>query len=200
MSAYRRPLAPHRVEIEIKRSRFITTGIALNSMEDFHRFVEQIRAEHSKATHNCTAYLLGSPQRPLAAGSNDDGEPSGTAGKPMLNMLIQRGVGDVAVVVTRYFGGIKLGAGGLIRAYGQAVAALVDDWQYSEVEPQETLSVSYPYSLELNIARLFSAQRARVTAEAFDAEVHKSVAVAELRAETLRTQLRELAYLGVRLD
>lgn len=107
-------------EIVIQKSRFIAHFARTETEEDAQRFIERIKKGHWNATHNCSAYLIGETDHIQKA--NDDGEPSGTAGVPMLEVLKKRGLKDTAVVVTRYFGGIKLGAGGLIRAYGSAVS------------------------------------------------------------------------------
>ncbi|NEU30268.1 YigZ family protein [bacterium LRH843] len=107
-------------EIIIQKSRFIAYFERVTSEEEAHAFIEKIKKVNWNATHNCSAYLIGEYNHIQKA--NDDGEPSGTAGVPMLEVLKKRGLKDTAVVVTRYFGGIKLGAGGLIRAYGGAVS------------------------------------------------------------------------------
>lgn len=117
-------LAPgeiHRVEDVIRRSRFIATFARASSTEEARDFLERIRAEHAQATHNCWAYVAGEPGSTAQVGASDDGEPKGTAGRPMLTALLHSGVGEVAVVVTRYFGGILLGTGGLVRAYQGSV-------------------------------------------------------------------------------
>jgi uncharacterized YigZ family protein len=111
-------------ELEIKRSRFLCALARVADEEAAREFIARRRREHWSATHNCTAYILGEDggiQR-----SSDDGEPAGTAGVPMLEVLRHRGMTDTVAVVTRYYGGVKLGAGGLIRAYGGAVSAAVD--------------------------------------------------------------------------
>jgi len=110
--------------IEVKRSRFIAHVSRVGDEAAARAFVERIRKQHWDARHNCSAFVLG----PLGdvARSNDDGEPSGTAGAPMLKVLRGAGVSDVVVVVTRYFGGVLLGAGGLVRAYGDAARAGLD--------------------------------------------------------------------------
>lgn len=105
-------------EIIISNSRFLTYVERVETEEDAIAFIEQIKKKHYQATHNCSAYLIGEHDNIQKA--NDDGEPSGTAGVPMLEVLKKQGLKDVVVVVTRYFGGIKLGSGGLIRAYGKA--------------------------------------------------------------------------------
>ncbi|MBB6118365.1 YigZ family protein [Nocardiopsis algeriensis] len=112
-------------ELEIKKSRFLCAMARVDSEEAARAFIAARRKEHWSATHNCTAYVLGEDgdvQR-----SSDDGEPAGTAGVPMLEVLRHRELTDTVAVVTRYFGGVKLGAGGLIRAYGNAVSAAVDE-------------------------------------------------------------------------
>ncbi|MBM7714173.1 YigZ family protein [Siminovitchia sp. FSL H7-0308] len=111
-------------EIIIQKSRFIAHVNRAETEEDAQAFIQSIKKEHWNATHNCSAYLIG--ENDLIQKANDDGEPSGTAGIPMLEVLKKRGLKDTVVVVTRYFGGIKLGAGGLIRAYGRAASEGID--------------------------------------------------------------------------
>lgn len=109
-------------EIEIQRSRFLCSLARVETEEAATEFIAAVRKEHWSATHNCTAFrLAGGTQR-----SSDDGEPAGTAGVPMLEVLLRRDLTDVVAVVTRYYGGVKLGAGGLVRAYGRAVSEAVD--------------------------------------------------------------------------
>ncbi|KMJ55451.1 hypothetical protein AB685_27165 [Bacillus sp. LL01] len=107
-------------EIIIQKSRFISYFSRATTEEEAQAFIEEIKKKHRDANHNCSAYLIGEQDNIQKA--NDDGEPSGTAGVPMLEVLKKRQLKDTVVVVTRYFGGIKLGAGGLIRAYGGAVS------------------------------------------------------------------------------
>jgi len=112
-------------EIEVRRSRFVCDLERVESEAAAREFIDMVRAGSREARHHCTAFILGpdgATQR-----SNDDGEPSGTAGAPMLDVLRGRGLSDVVAVVTRWFGGVLLGTGGLIRAYGDAVGAAVDD-------------------------------------------------------------------------
>lgn len=107
-------------EIIIQKSRFIAHVCRATSEEEAQAFIIDIKKKHKDATHNCSAYLIGENDQIQKA--NDDGEPSGTAGVPILEVLKKRKLKDTAVVVTRYFGGIKLGAGGLIRAYGKSAS------------------------------------------------------------------------------
>ncbi|MGD9714050.1 MAG: YigZ family protein [Thermomicrobiales bacterium] len=115
---------PGAHELEVRKSRFICTLERVASEGEAKAFVSTMRKHYWDANHNCTAWVIGS--RGELQRSNDDGEPSGTAGMPMLNVLNQRQLTDVVAVVTRYFGGTLLGAGGLIRAYGQSVSAAID--------------------------------------------------------------------------
>jgi uncharacterized YigZ family protein len=107
-------------EIIIEKSRFICYINRATTEEEAVQFIQQIKKKHWDATHNCSAYIIGEHDQIQKA--NDDGEPSGTAGIPMLEVLKKKGLKDTVAVVTRYFGGIKLGAGGLVRAYGRAVS------------------------------------------------------------------------------
>ncbi|WP_019743511.1 YigZ family protein [Bacillus altitudinis] len=111
-------------EIVIEKSRFICHIQRAVTEEEAQAFIQSIKKQHWNATHNCSAYLIG--EHDLIQKANDDGEPSGTAGVPMLEVLKKRKLKDTVVVVTRYFGGIKLGAGGLIRAYGKSVSEAIN--------------------------------------------------------------------------
>jgi uncharacterized YigZ family protein len=111
-------------ELEINKSRFRCALAPAATEEEAQAFVQRIRKEHPTATHNCFAYVIGADGG--VQKSSDDGEPGGTAGVPMLQMLLRREVRYVVAVVTRYYGGVKLGAGGLIRAYGGAVGEALD--------------------------------------------------------------------------
>lgn len=112
-------------ELEVKKSRFIARATPVTTREEAMAFLGSTKQDYPDARHHCWAYLLGNPRSASSAGSNDDGEPSGTAGKPILNVIQHKGIGDVMVVVSRYFGGVKLGAGGLTRAYGNATEAVL---------------------------------------------------------------------------
>src|SRR5690606_29656281 len=121
--SYRTVQRPGEAEIVIKKSRFIGHCRPVATEEEAIQFIEEIKKKHWSATHNCSAYMVG--DRDEYQKQSDDGEPSGTAGKPMLEVLKQQGLKYTAVVVTRYFGGIMLGAGGLVRAYTEATVEAV---------------------------------------------------------------------------
>ena len=131
-------------EIEIKKSRFICHLKRVETEEEAQAFIDEIKKEHWKATHNCSAYTLGMNDEIQRA--QDDGEPSGTAGVPMLEIFLKKDLKNVAAVVTRYFGGIKLGAGGLIRAYGGSVNEAVKKIGIVERQLQQLIDVTVDYS------------------------------------------------------
>ncbi|MFC4053622.1 IMPACT family protein [Actinomadura syzygii] len=132
-------------ELEVRRSRFVCTLARVAEEADAAAFIAGHRRAHRDATHNCTAYVVG--EHGEITRSSDDGEPAGTAGVPMLEVLVRRGLTGTAAVVTRYFGGVKLGAGGLARAYAQAVGDAVDAVGVVELRPVVTVTVSVDHAL-----------------------------------------------------
>ena len=133
-----------QVQEEIKKSRFICHAKRVHSEEEARDFITAIKKEHYKATHNCSAFIIG--ERSEIKRTSDDGEPSGTAGVPMLGVLENHNLTNVCVVVTRYFGGIKLGAGGLIRAYAGNVALAVKEIGIIEIKEQAGIAIQMSYA------------------------------------------------------
>ena len=133
-----------QVQEEIKKSRFICHAKRVYSEEEARAFINAIKKEHYKATHNCSAFIIG--ERSEIKRTSDDGEPSGTAGVPMLGVLENHNLTNVCVVVTRYFGGIKLGAGGLIRAYAGSVAFAVKEIGIVEIKEQAGIQIQMSYA------------------------------------------------------
>nr|WP_295349357.1 YigZ family protein [uncultured Streptococcus sp.] len=132
------------VQEEIKKSKFICHIKRVSSEEEARDFINAIKKEHYKATHNCSAFIIG--EQSNIKRTSDDGEPSGTAGVPMLGVLEHHHITNSCVVVTRYFGGIKLGAGGLIRAYAGSVAQAVREIGLVEIKEQVILGITLSYS------------------------------------------------------
>ncbi|MFF2889010.1 YigZ family protein [Paenibacillus sp. NPDC057967] len=124
LNRYRTVRAEANAEVVIKRSRFIGHAKPVETEEEAVAFIDEIKRLHRSATHNCSAYMVG--ERDQHQKASDDGEPSGTAGKPILEVIKNKGLKNVAVVVTRYFGGIMLGAGGLVRAYTDGAVAGIE--------------------------------------------------------------------------
>ena len=156
MNRYPIPAEETRIEIEVLKSRFIATLAPVFSVDEAKAFVLRVKQEFSDASHNVPAFNVGYGPS-VTAHSSDDGEPSGTAGRPMLAVLQGSGLGDVAVVVTRYFGGTKLGTGGLVRAYSDAVREVLAATPRAEKVPTHTVMLAFPYS-HLERVRLLAAQ------------------------------------------
>jgi len=153
-SSYNIPAEHLCVEQEIKRSRFITDIGHAESRADALAFIMQVKERQPEARHHCWAYIAGHPESSIERASSDDGEPQGTAGKPMLNVLQHKGVGEIIVVVSRYFGGIKLGAGGLVRAYTSSVQQAADGLPLTRRIATLPAVLHLPFALESNIRRL----------------------------------------------
>lgn len=132
-------------EIIVEKSRFICHLMRVTTESEAQSFIQQIKKEHRDASHNCSAYIIGENDQYQKA--HDDGEPSGTAGIPMLEVLKKKGLKDVAVVVTRYFGGTKLGAGGLVRAYGNAVSEAIQTIGIVECKLATIVQCTFAYPL-----------------------------------------------------
>ncbi len=146
-SSYDIPAAEHRFELEIKRSQFICYAARAADRETAEEFIRAVRGQHPQARHVCWAYIAGAPSTTVMSMS-DDGEPGGTAGRPMLKVLQHSGLGEIVVAVVRYFGGIKLGPGGLQRAYSDAVSGVLEDLPRKRLVQREHLKLSFDYALE----------------------------------------------------
>lgn len=189
---YAIPAGVFRKEQEIERSRFIATIAHARSVDEARAFVERIRTEFADASHSCLAYLIGPPGTSGTVGMSDDGEPRGTAGRPMLTALQHSGVGDVAAVVTRYFGGKKLGRGGLIRAYSGAVKAVLNDLDLAERVDLRTLKVIVDYAAITGLKRLLARYEADVEAESFGGKAEYTLRVPAGGEKAFRTELVNL--------
>lgn len=170
MKPYPVPSHETQAEILVSNSRFIATLAPVFSVEKAREFIEMIRDRYSDATHNVPVYVIGHGSS-VTAHSSDDGEPSGTAGRPALAVLQGSGLGDTAVVITRYFGGTKLGTGGLVRAYSDAVRAVLEVTPRSRKVNTHFTRFSIPYPLYETIAQLVNHFSGQVTERDFSVEV-----------------------------
>jgi len=153
---YQIPAGRHRVEQTIDRSRFICTIDRVSSPDDAQRLVRALNDEFSDATHNCWAYVVGPPGSTSRIGMSDASEPHGTAGRPMLTVLLHSGIGDVAAVVTRYYGGAKLGTGGLVKAYGGTVQLALATLPVAEHVEYIDLTITVGYSAVTVVQQLLA--------------------------------------------
>ena len=181
------PAARHRAEQEIRRSRFIATIDRAATASDAHAVIRAVSAEFADATHNCWAYVAGPPGSTGAIGMSDDGEPHGTAGRPMLTVLLHGGVGDVAAVVTRYYGGVKLGTGGLARAYGGAVQQALATLPLAERVTYAHLTLEAEYAAVSALQQLFAAHEAEVLDDAYGAAVRWTLRLPAERLAAFRS-------------
>ena len=180
--AYRTVKQPGEAELVIKRSRFIGRCFPVADEQEALRLLEQVRRQHWDATHNCYAYSVGVSG--ACARYSDDGEPSGTAGLPMMEALRRSGVTDALVVVTRYFGGILLGAGSLVRAYSAAAAAAVRSAGEVEMRECVRLSLETPYPLWGRVEPLLR-ERAQLDEVRYEAAVHAAAWVRQEQSDAL---------------
>jgi len=170
MKRYPVPAGEIRREIMVVNSRFIASLAPAFSVEQARAFIERVKSEFKDASHHVPVFLIGFGPSVIAHCS-DAGEPSGTAGRPALAVLQGSGLGDVAVVITRYFGGTKLGTGGLVRAYSDAVRAVLADVTRAERVPCHTVRVDLPYALLERARRLVAACHGQLIEEDFGAQV-----------------------------
>lgn len=176
------------VEFEEKRSQFIGYALHVESEEQALEFVKRIKKKHSDATHNVWAYLL---KGGLNARYSDDGEPQGTAGMPVLEAIRKSGAEDVCVVVTRYFGGILLGAGGLVRAYSHSAVIAIEGAQIVTYEPFCEYELRCGYSEYRKYSNILANENAIIDATEFAADVTVRFAINRKRAESLLKKISE---------
>ncbi|ABF90124.1 conserved hypothetical protein TIGR00257 [Myxococcus xanthus DK 1622] len=186
------PAGLHRVEQDIQKSRFITTAAHAPTVEEAKAFIARVREEFADATHNCWAFVVGPPGSTAQVGMSDDGEPHGTAGRPMLTALLHGGVGDVAMVVTRYFGGTLLGKGGLVRAYTAGVQQALESLPTTERVRKTRLAVEVEYTHVDGLRRLLPSYEVQVLAEEYSATVGYRLELPVTQVEALRTALNDL--------
>lgn len=177
------------VEEEIKKSRFICHLKRISNEEEGREYIAQIKKKHHKANHSCSAMIVGEGGQ--IKRSSDDGEPSGTAGVPMLTVLEKQGLTNVVAVVTRYFGGIKLGAGGLIRAYSGSVAHAIEEIGRVEIKELMGLIVKLTYSQYQVFSNFLEKEGLQEFDTTFLSEVSTTLFVEESEIERLGQELTE---------
>lgn len=173
--SYPIPEAPAEAVIEIKKSRFIARAAHISSKQEAKAMLEQARRDYPDARHHCWAYQLGNPVSASQAAMNDAGEPSGTAGKPILNVLQHKGVGDVMIVVIRYFGGIKLGAGGLTRAYSAAAQAVMNELKTTRHQAMQDCRLQCDFSQEQCVRHWLETHQVQLNNTQYFEQVHLEI-------------------------
>ena len=188
-SRYPVPAARHRAEQTVERSRFVCTLERVATPEAAQAFVREMNAAFADATHNCWAYVAGPPASTGRIGMSDAGEPHGTAGRPMLTVLLHSGVGEVAAVVTRYYGGVKLGTGGLVKAYGGAVQHALQTLPRAERVDYARVTVAMGYPSIAAVQQLLPSFEAEVVSQDYGTAVRYELRVPRPGAAALRAAL-----------
>lgn len=195
---YRTIRQDDQAQEEIKKSRFICHAKRVYSEEEARDFIAAIKKEHYKATHNCSAFIVG--EKSEIKRTSDDGEPSGTAGVPMLGVLENHQLTNVCFVVTRYFGGIKLGAGGLIRAYAGSVALAIKEIGLIEIKEQAGLRLKMSYSQYQNFDNFLKAEDLIEFDTEFTDIVATTIYIDKQEKETLVQKLVEFFNGKIQID
>ncbi len=187
---YFTPVAPARCELIVKKSRFIAVLHPAADKADVDRLLDHVRAEFADARHHCFAWSLGSGAGRVYR-ADDAGEPAGSAGKPILQALETRQVSDAVLVVTRYFGGIKLGIGGLIRAYGQAAFDVIDLATLREVSPVIPMKITFDYDVTGAVRQVLNRLGAEVVQTDFTEKTIMHVTIPAAQAAPLKQALTD---------
>ncbi|MDX8387553.1 MAG: YigZ family protein [Ghiorsea sp.] len=167
----------------IKKSRFITYIQHTANKEQAVSFVQETKEKHPDARHHCWAYIAGHPTATTAIAFSDDGEPQGTAGKPILNVLQHRHVGEITLVVVRYFGGIKLGAGGLVRAYSSSAHLAMENLETKSLIATKRLKIAFDYALESKVSHFLQEHQIKMLKSDYLERVFFQIEVEEQAVE-----------------
>ncbi|MFK8030071.1 MAG: YigZ family protein [Gammaproteobacteria bacterium] len=192
MNAFNIPVGPQQTTLEIKRSQFITCIDHTKGVEAAKSFIAEVQSRFPDANHHCYAYVAGAPDDIYQVDKGDDGEPRGTAGKPMLNVLQHSGVGEITAVVVRYFGGVKLGAGGLVRAYTQSVSTAMSELDLVSFVRKTQLTVTLPYTLLGQLEHWLTSTDIDTLDKQFDESVHLVLDVPETDIDSVKVMLGEI--------
>ena len=179
MPGFLTPCGIAQIEHEVKKSRFIARASGVSSREDAMVFLSDVKTDFSDARHHCWAYLLGDPKSAVSAAMNDAGEPSGTAGRPILNVLEHKAVGNVMVIVVRYFGGIKLGAGGLVRAYSASAQKVMEELPIKMMVTQKLYTLVFDFRDEQPVRYLLKSLKGELKSIQYSEHVTMIVAIPE---------------------
>jgi uncharacterized YigZ family protein len=186
------PASNYKVESWVKNSHFIATIGPAFTVSDARDFIAEINEQYADATHNVPAYVIGSGPSTIAH-SSDDGEPSGTAGKPALSVLIGSELGDTVLVITRYFGGTKLGTGGLVKAYSNAAKDAVQGVPKANKISVHQASITCPYNIHESALRLVKLHRGLNIQEKFSEHVQIDFSLPKDELSALQESISELS-------
>jgi uncharacterized YigZ family protein len=175
-----------------KRSKFLAFAHHVSDVDEVKGIIEQYRKKYFDARHVCYAYMLGAERLQFRA--NDDGEPSGTGGKPILGQINSNELTDVLVVVIRYYGGVNLGTGGLIVAYRTAAAAAIADSTIVTRQVEELVKFSFPYVMMNSVMRIVKEMSPRIISQTYDNTCEMTFSIRKSEAAVLREKLDKLSF------
>lgn len=193
MESWLIPAQPVVLTEEIKKSRFITRLVHTPGVEAAKAFVAQMRAEYPDARHHCFAWVAGAPDDSQQLGFSDDGEPAGTAGKPMLAQLMGSGVGEITAVVVRYYGGVKLGTGGLVKAYGGGVQQALTQLTTLRKVPLTEYTLQCDYAQLAGVEALLKQHEGLILHSDFQVTVQLRVALPPLQLTEFSAKLADFS-------
>ncbi|NBC98107.1 IMPACT family protein [Atlantibacter hermannii] len=193
MESWLIPAQPVTLTEEIKKSRFITRLAHTPGVEAAKAFVAQMRAEYPDARHHCFAWVAGAPDDSQQLGFSDDGEPAGTAGKPMLAQLMGYGVGEITAVVIRYYGGVKLGTGGLVKAYGGGVQQALTQLSTLRKVPLTEYTLQCDYAQLAGVEALVKQYDGLIVHSDFQASVQLRIALPHLQLPEFTAKLTDFS-------
>jgi uncharacterized YigZ family protein len=187
------PAGECRVEFKVSNSRFIASAAPTFTVEEAKNFISKIKTKYSDASHNVPVFIIGHGAS-TTEHSSDDGEPSGTAGRPALAVLRGSGMGDITVVVTRYFGGTKLGTGGLVKAYSDAVREVLEELPKAQKVATLTTVISVSYSFFEQAKRIIETHKGKIIDEDFGVDVMLSIQFIEERFQEFQQQIFDASH------
>ena len=193
MQPYLIPAAPVTISEEIKKSRFITLLAHTSGVNEAKDFIQQVKLQHLTARHHCWAFVAGRPTDSQQLGFSDDGEPSGTAGKPILAQLMGSGIGEITAVVVRYYGGIKLGTGGLVRAYGSGVQQALKQIEVKYKVPQVEYTLQCDYGQLAIVETLLQQVEGQIIGSEYAQVVTLHLSLPATQASQVGDKLRDLS-------
>lgn len=185
---------PVQAVYDIKKSTFLGFGYPIDSRDELMFHVEQLRQQYPDARHVCYGYIIGDPNNTTSAGFDDDGEPNGTAGRPILNVLQHKKIGNCVIIIVRYFGGIKLGAGGLTRAYSTTAQRVVDQMALTPFVAKRHLAIKTSFANETQVRHLLSLVDGQVLAVDYSKDV---IITASIDEQNLVAFEQSLGVFGV---
>ena len=188
-SSYLVPTGELVIEQDIKKSRFIASVSYAGDKETALDFIKKISTQHQSATHNTFAYVIGNPNGGADVGFNDDGEVGGTAGKPILSVIQMRGIGDIVAVVTRYFGGTKLGTGGLVRAYAGTITMALDKLKLKERVNLVEININVGYEFENAVRTLLDMEGLKIKDVQYTEDVRVTAHIPESISKEIESEV-----------